>query len=236
MTEMVLSSIADALEALRAGRPIIVVDDENRENEGDIILAAELATTQSIAWMVRWSSGFLCAPMPAEWADRLGLPPMVALNEDARGTAYTVSVDAADRVSTGISAIDRALTLNTLAEPASTASSLVRPGHILPLRAVPGGVRTRAGHTEAAVDLLCLAGLQPVGAIAEVVSDDGGMMRLPDLLEFGGREGVPVIAIEQIIAHLEGSDEAVLLRGDELARGEFEGTAPRAGSNRRSFG
>jgi 3,4-dihydroxy 2-butanone 4-phosphate synthase/GTP cyclohydrolase II len=201
---MSLSTIPEALAALAEGRPVIVADDENRENEGDIILSAELATTEWLAWTIRWSSGFLCAPMPADWADRLDLPPMVANNEDSRNTAYTVSVDAADRESTGISASDRAHTLNVLADPASTPGSVIRPGHILPLRAVDGGVRERAGHTEAAVELMRLAGLQPVGAIGEVVDDDGSMMRLPGLIELGAREGVPVITIEQLIAHLNG--------------------------------
>ncbi|GAA2003535.1 GTP cyclohydrolase II [Microbacterium ulmi] len=200
---MSLSTIPEALEALRAGRPVIVADDENRENEGDVILSAELATPEWIAWTVRWSSGFICAPMPADWADRLDLPPMVALNEDARGTAYTVSVDAADRASTGISASDRAHTLNVLADPASTPASVTRPGHILPLRAVDGGVRERGGHTEAAVELMRLAGLKPVGAIAEVVAEDGSMMRMPGLLELGERDGVHVITIEQIVAYLD---------------------------------
>jgi 3,4-dihydroxy 2-butanone 4-phosphate synthase/GTP cyclohydrolase II len=200
---MSLSTIPEALEALRAGRPVIVADDENRENEGDVILSAQLASPEWIAWTVRWSSGFICAPMPADWADRLDLPPMVEVNEDARGTAYTVSVDAADRQSTGISASDRAHTLNVLADPASKPSSVIRPGHILPLRAVVGGVRDRGGHTEAAVELMRLAGLQPVGAIAEVVAEDGSMMRLPGLLELGERDGVHVITIEQLIEYLE---------------------------------
>src|SRR5690606_42127423 len=127
----------------------------------------------------------LCAPMPADWADRLDLPPMVAVNEDSRGTAYTVSVDAADRQSTGISASDRAHTLNVLADPASTPASVIRPGHILPLRAADGGVRERSGHTEAAVELMLLAGLRPVGAIAEIVAEDGSMMRLSGLMVLG---------------------------------------------------
>lgn len=200
---MSLATIPEALEALRAGRPVIVADDENRENEGDIILSAQLATPEWLAWTIRWSSGFICAPMPAEWADRLDLPPMVAVNEDARGTAYTVSVDAADRVSTGISATDRSHTLNVLADPASVPSSVIRPGHILPLRAVDGGVRERAGHTEAGVELMRLAGLQPVAAIGEVVAEDGSMMRLPGLMEMGAREGVAVITIEQLITYLD---------------------------------
>jgi 3,4-dihydroxy 2-butanone 4-phosphate synthase / GTP cyclohydrolase II len=200
---MSLSTIADALDALREGRPVLVADDENRENEGDVVLSAQLATPEWIAWTVRWSSGFICAPMPADWADRLDLPPMVEVNEDARGTAYTVSVDAADNVTTGISATDRAHTLNVLADPTSTRASVHRPGHILPLRAVEGGVRERSGHTEAAVDLMRLAGLEPVGAIAEVVAEDGSMMRLPGLMELGERDGVPVITIEQLAAHLD---------------------------------
>ncbi|MGP3535538.1 GTP cyclohydrolase II [Microbacterium sp. RD1] len=203
---MSLSPIPVALDALRAGRPVIVADDEDRENEGDVILSAELATPEWIAWTVRWSSGFLCAPMPAEWADRLDLPPMVAVNEDARGTAYTVSVDAADRISTGISASDRAHTLNVLANPGSGPASLIRPGHVLPLRAVDGGVRERGGHTEAAVELMKLAGLQPVGAIAEVVAEDGSMMRLPGLLELGAQTDIPVITIEQLIGYLDEVD------------------------------
>lgn len=203
---MSLSPLSEALDALRAGKPIIVADDENRENEGDVILSAALATPEWIAWTVRHSSGFICAPMPAEWADRLDLPPMVETNEDARGTAYTVSVDAAEGVTTGISAADRARTLTVLADPASTPGSVIRPGHILPLRAVEGGVRERSGHTEAAVELMQLAGLEPVGAIAEIVADDGSMMRMPGLLELGERDGIPVITIEQLIAHLDETD------------------------------
>lgn len=226
---MSLSPLSDALDALRAGKPIIVADDENRENEGDIIISAELATAETMAWMVRWTSGLICAPLPADLADQLNLPPMVETNEDARSTAYTVSVDAAEGVTTGISARDRALTLNVLANPASVPISLIRPGHILPLRAVDGGVRERGGHTEAAVELMRLAGLQPVGAIAEVVADDGSMMRLPALLELGAREGVPVITIEQLIAHLnevDPRDEA-----DCLARRSGRRVSLRADAN-----
>ncbi|WP_345751633.1 GTP cyclohydrolase II [Microbacterium rhizophilus] len=203
---MELGSIDEALDALRAGRPVIVADDEDRENEGDVVLSAELATPEWVAWAVRWSSGFLCAPMPQEYADRLDLPPMVEHNEDARSTAYTVSVDAAVGVTTGISAADRARTLNVLADPASEAKDLIRPGHILPLRAVPGGVRDRAGHTEASVELMRLAGLAPVAVIGELVAEDGSMMRMPGLVELGRREGIPVITIEQLIAHLDEHD------------------------------
>lgn len=203
---MSLATIPEALEALRAARPVLVADDENRENEGDAILSAQLATPEWLAWMVRYSSGYLCAPMPADRADRLDLPPMVAHNQDWRGTAYTVSVDAADRASTGISATDRAHTLNVLADPDSTPSSLIRPGHVLPLRAVDGGVRERGGHTEAAVELMKLAGLSPVGAIGEIVAEDGSMMRLPGLIAMGEREGVPVITIADLIAYLDEHD------------------------------
>ncbi|NEN06945.1 GTP cyclohydrolase II [Diaminobutyricibacter tongyongensis] len=200
---MSLATIPQALTELRAGRPIIVADNESRENEGDVIIAAELASQEWIAWTVRNSSGFICAPMTNEIADRLDLPVMVANNEDARGTNYTVSVDAADRLSTGISAADRAHTLRVLSDIESTPESLHRPGHILPLRAVDGGVRERDGHTEAAVDLLKLAGLTPVAAIAEIVADDGEMMRLPGLIELGERDGVLVITIEALIAYLQ---------------------------------
>jgi 3,4-dihydroxy 2-butanone 4-phosphate synthase/GTP cyclohydrolase II len=200
---MSLATIPVAIEALRAGRPVIVADDEGRENEGDFIISAELASQEWVAWMVRLSSGFICAPMTNEIADKLGLPPMVEVNQDPRGTAYTVSVDAADRLSTGISAADRAHTLRVLADAESTPSSLFRPGHILPLRAVDGGVRDRDGHTEAAVDLMRLAGLTPVAAIAEIVEDDGEMMRLPGLIALGTRERIPVITIASLIEWLE---------------------------------
>jgi 3,4-dihydroxy 2-butanone 4-phosphate synthase / GTP cyclohydrolase II len=199
---MSLADIPTAIAALRQGRPVIIADDEGRENEGDVVIAAELASQEWIAWLVRYSSGFICAPMTNEIADRLELPPMVANNEDPRGTAYTVSVDASDRLSTGISAADRAHTLRVLADANSTPASLFRPGHILPLRAVDGGVRERDGHTEASVDLLRLAGLTPVAAISEIVAEDGEMMRLPGLIALGERENVPVITIISLIEWL----------------------------------
>lgn len=200
---MSLATMPEVLEALRAGKPVIVADDEGRENEGDAIMAAEFATREWIAWMVRHTSGYLCAPMPNSYADRLELPLMVERNEDLRGTAYTISVDAADRTSTGISASDRAHTLRVLADPESTPDRLVRPGHVIPLRAVDGGVRERAGHTEAAVDLMRLAGLSPVGVIGEIVTDDGDMMRLPGLIEFGASEGLPVTTVAALIEWLQ---------------------------------
>ena len=200
---MSLADIPTALEELRAGKPIIVVDDEGRENEGDVVLAAEFASQEWLAWLVRISSGFICAPMTNEIADRLELPMMVVNNEDPRGTNYTVSVDAADRVSTGISAADRAHTLRVLSSLDSTPASVHRPGHIMPLRARDGGVRERNGHTEATVDLLKLAGLTPVGAISEIVAEDGEMMRLPGLIQLGQREGIVVITIESLIEYLQ---------------------------------
>lgn len=212
---MSLATMPEVLDALRAGKPVIVADDEGRENEGDAIMAAEFATQEWIAWMVRHTSGYLCAPMPNAFADRLGLPLMVERNEDARGTAYTVSVDAADRISTGISASDRAHTLRILADPEATPDRLIRPGHILPLRAVDGGVRERAGHTEAAVDLMRLAGLSPVGVIGELVDDDGEMMRLPRLIAFAEQEGLPVTTVEALIEWLHEWHG-----GQDLAAGE----------------
>ena len=203
-----LSSVEDAVAAIAAGRPVIVADDEHRENEGDVILAAELASPEWIAWTVAHSSGFVCAPVSAEIADALDLPPMVAHNEDPRGTAYTVTVDAASGITTGISAHDRARTLRVLADPASVRSDLHRPGHVVPLRARPGGVRERAGHTEAAIELVTAAGLRPAAAICEIVDEDGSMMRLPRLVELGAREGVPVITIAALADWLDAADRA----------------------------
>ncbi|MCU1530519.1 MAG: ribB [Arthrobacter sp.] len=203
-----LDSIEVAVRAIAAGRPVLVVDNEDRENEGDIIFAARYATPALMGWTVRYSSGVICTPLDAGLADALGLPPMVEINEDAKGTAYTVSCDAAVGVSTGISATDRALTARMLADPASTPSSLTRPGHVFPLRAVEGGVRERAGHTEAAVELCRLAGLEPVGVIAEVVHDDGEMMRLDGLRGFALEHGCPLISIADLVAYLEAGQPA----------------------------
>ena len=192
------SSIPEALAALREGKPVLVADNENRENEGDAIISASLATPEWVAWMVRHTSGYLCAPMPNDIADRLNLPYMEMHSQDPNQTAYTISVDAADRLSTGISAADRAHTLNVLGSPESTAASLMRPGHVLPLRARPGGVLERGGHTESAVDLMQLAGLYPVGSLAEMVHDDGTMVRYPDLVRIGEENRIPVITVAQI--------------------------------------
>ncbi|HMH58232.1 MAG TPA: 3,4-dihydroxy-2-butanone-4-phosphate synthase [Galbitalea sp.] len=200
---MSLADIPTVLAALGEGRPVIVVDNESRENEGDLIIAAQFATQEWLAFMIRHTSGLICAPMTHEIADRLELPLMVVDNQDPLRTAYTITVDAADRSSTGISAADRSHTLRVLADLESTPSSLNRPGHILPLRAVDGGVRSRAGHTEAAVDLMKLAGLVPVGAIGEITKDNGEMMRLPELIEFGRKENLEVVTTATLIEYLQ---------------------------------
>ncbi|HEX4057633.1 MAG TPA: GTP cyclohydrolase II [Galbitalea sp.] len=200
---MSLTDIPTAIGALSEGRPVIVVDNESRENEGDLLIAAQFATQEWLAFMIRYTSGYLTAPMTHEIADRLELPLMVLDNQDPLRTAYTISVDAADRKSTGISAAERAHTLRVLADIDSTPASLNRPGHVIPLRAVDGGVRSRPGHTEATIDLLKLAGLIPVGAIGEIVRDDGEMMRLPEMIAFGEEHDIPVVTIEALIDYLQ---------------------------------
>jgi 3,4-dihydroxy 2-butanone 4-phosphate synthase/GTP cyclohydrolase II len=199
---MQLSSIESALDALRAGKPVLVADSADRENEGDAIISAELVSPEWMAWIVRNTTGYLCVPMEESRANDLDLPLMTTNNKDPHGTSYTITVDASNRESTGVSAKERANTANVLADPKSNPESLIRPGHMVPLRAHPAGVLGRAGHTEATVDLLKLAGLNPVGVIGEMVSEDGSMMRLPELIEVGARENLPVITIEQITDYL----------------------------------
>ncbi|HET9656044.1 MAG TPA: 3,4-dihydroxy-2-butanone-4-phosphate synthase [Kineosporiaceae bacterium] len=194
--------VTDAIAALREGLPVLVADDADRENEGDIILAAVHAIPRWVGWTIRHTSGVLCAAMPDEIADRLHLPPMVEHNEDAKKTAYTVSVDARHGVTTGISATDRSVTFRLLADPGTGPGDLVRPGHVFPLRAREGGVLTRRGHTEATVDLCRLAGLPPVGVLAEVVGDDGEVTRLPGLRRLADEHGLPLISIEDLAAYL----------------------------------
>ena len=211
---MALTPIPEVLEALKAGRIVLVADDEGRENEGDAIMAAEFATKETMAWIVKHSSGLVCAPMSRDVADRLNLPVMVERNQDARTTAYTISVDAAEGVTTGISASDRARTVNILADPNSAPADLIRPGHILPLRAVDGGVIQRAGHTEATVDLLRLAGLNPVGVIAEIVAEDGDMMRMPGLEELAHKESMPLTTVAALIDYLEAHPLPARIEGE----------------------
>ncbi|MHC6176987.1 3,4-dihydroxy-2-butanone-4-phosphate synthase [Glutamicibacter sp. X7] len=198
MARKELDSIETALVALAAGRAVVVVDDEDRENEGDIIFAAEHATAELMGFTIRHTSGVICVPLEAARADQLGLAPMVGINQDAKGTAFTVSCDAVEGISTGISGADRALTARLLADPLTTSRQLNRPGHMFPLRAAAGGVLERRGHTEAAVDLCRAAGLAPVGVIGEIVHDDGSMMRLDALRDFAATHELPLITIDDL--------------------------------------
>jgi 3,4-dihydroxy 2-butanone 4-phosphate synthase / GTP cyclohydrolase II len=193
--------IESAIAQLRAGRPVVVVDDAAREDEGDLIFAAEMATPELVSFVVRHTSGFLCVSLSHTDADRLDLPPMHRVNQDRHATAYAVSVDAREGVSTGISAHDRAATLRLLADPATRAADLSRPGHVVPLRARHGGVLSRAGHTEAAMDLMAIAGLRPAAGLCEIVSveDPTRMARGPELQEFCAAHGLVMISIESII-------------------------------------
>ncbi|GAA0471707.1 riboflavin biosynthesis protein RibBA [Actinoplanes capillaceus] len=195
-------SIERAIADIAAGKPVIVVDDEDRENEGDLIFAAEHATPELVAFMVRYTSGYICVPLPEEEADRLDLPPMFHTNQDKRGTAYAVTVDAKHGVSTGISAADRARTIQLLASAETEPGDLSRPGHIVPLRAKPGGVLRRPGHTEASIDLAVLAGCRPAGVLCEMVNDDGTMQRRPDLEKFAAEHDLALISIEELVAYL----------------------------------
>jgi 3,4-dihydroxy 2-butanone 4-phosphate synthase / GTP cyclohydrolase II len=192
--------IEEVIAAYARGEIVVVVDDEDRENEGDLIVAAEHATPELTAFMVRHTSGVLCVSMPGERLDELELPLMVQTQTETMGTAFTITVDAKG-VGTGISAADRALTARVLADPATTPDALHRPGHIFPLRAREGGILTRPGHTEAGVDLARLAGVQPAALLAEVVNDDGSMARLPDLVRFARRHGLLMTSIADLIAY-----------------------------------
>ncbi|WBQ07280.1 bifunctional 3,4-dihydroxy-2-butanone-4-phosphate synthase/GTP cyclohydrolase II [Kribbella sp. CA-293567] len=196
-----LDTIEHAIDEIRAGRPVIVVDDEDRENEGDLIFAASKATPELLAFLIRYSSGVVCVPMEAAELDRLGIPLMTPHNRERLRTAYTISVDARDNVTTGISAADRARTIRVLADSASESYDLVQPGHIFPLRAREGGVLVRPGHTEASLDLARLAGLRPAAVIAELVNDDGTMKRGGDLRTFADEHGLVLVSIEDLIRY-----------------------------------
>ncbi|MFD6102532.1 3,4-dihydroxy-2-butanone-4-phosphate synthase [Nocardia salmonicida] len=195
-----------AISDIAAGRAVIVVDDEHRENEGDLIMAAELATPETLGFFIRYTGGVVCAPMSVERAELLGLPLMTAANQDCKQTAFTVTVDAVAGVVSGICAADRAATLRALADPATRAEDLQRPGHVFPLRAHPQGLAARQGHTEAGVELMRLAGLSPVAAISEVCHDDGAVMRLPALRAFADLHGLKLISIDQLVARGCGRD------------------------------
>ncbi len=202
MTQQIrLDPVDRAIADIAAGRPVIVVDDEDRENEGDIIFAASKATPELMAFTIRHSSGVICVPMPGDMLDRLEIPLMTPHNKDAYRTAYTISVDARDGVTTGISAADRAHTARVLADSATEPWEITRPGHVFPLRYREGGVLVRRGHTEAAVDLARLAGLTPAGVLVEVVNEDGTMKRGPELRAFADEHGLAMISIEDLVRY-----------------------------------
>jgi len=213
-----LASVRELMEELRQGRPVVLVDDEDRENEGDLIMAAEHVTPEWVNFMLKECRGLLCVALTEERARALDLPLMVERNQDPQGTRFTVSVDARG-TTTGISAFERAATIRLLADPEATAQDFRRPGHIFPLVARPGGVLRRAGHTEATVDLLRLAGLRPVGSLIEILKEDGTMARLPDLLEFAGRHGLKVGTIADLIRYR-------LEKGDLYVKREAEALLP----------
>ncbi len=195
------STIEEAIEEIRQGRIIVVVDDDDRENEGDLLMAADKATPEAVNFMAKHGRGLICAPMTAERLDELKIAMMVPDNTAPLGTAFTITVDARRGVTTGTSAYDRAITIRTLVDPHTKPEDLTRPGHILPLRAMPGGVLRRAGHTEAAVDLARLAGCFSAGVICEVMDQEGAMARMPQLLELAVRHGLKMITIEDLIAY-----------------------------------
>jgi 3,4-dihydroxy 2-butanone 4-phosphate synthase / GTP cyclohydrolase II len=201
--------VETAITALAGGAPVVVVDAADRENEGDIILPAEMATPERIAFMVRYTSGLVCVALEGTRLDTLALPLMVPDNTEAHRTAFTVSVDAMRGTTTGISAADRAATIHALVDAATRPEDLARPGHVFPLRARAGGVLARPGHTEAAVDLTRLAGLQPAGVLAEVVNDDGSMARLPELQSFAATHGLALISIADLIRYRQEREQTV---------------------------
>ena len=194
-------SVESAVADIAAGRMVIVTDDDRRENEGDLIMAASRATVEAVGIMIRHCSGIVCVATTGEVLSRLGLAPMVADNRDLHRTDFAVSVDAAQGVTTGISAADRARTIRILGDPGSEPGELARPGHVFPLRARPGGVLERPGHTEAAVDLATLAGLHPSGVLCELMNDDGTVARLGDIVEFKRRFGLRMISIADLVKH-----------------------------------
>jgi 3,4-dihydroxy 2-butanone 4-phosphate synthase / GTP cyclohydrolase II len=194
-------AIEEAVSEMEAGRMVIVVDDEDRENEGDLIMAAERVTPEAVNFMARFGRGLICLPITGERLDQLNIPNMVERGGDHMGTAFTVSIDAKAKTTTGISAFERAQTIRTVLDPAAKPEDLVRPGHIFPLRAKPGGVLRRPGHTEAAVDLARLAGLYPAGVICEIMNEDGTMARVPQLLEFAEQHGLKIVTIADLIRY-----------------------------------
>ncbi len=205
---MSMATVEEAIEIIRSGKMLIVVDDEDRENEGDLLMAASMATQENINFMARFGRGLICLPLLARRAEQLAIPPMVPKPGDHLGTAFTVSVDAR-RVTTGISAGERALTIRTVIDPQTKPEDLVRPGHVFPLVAKDGGILRRPGHTEAAVDLAKLAGMYPAGVICEIMNDDGTMARLPQLEEFARRHGLAILTIADLIRYRRKTEKLV---------------------------
>jgi 3,4-dihydroxy 2-butanone 4-phosphate synthase / GTP cyclohydrolase II len=223
-----LDDVVRAIKDIADGRPVVVVDDADRENEGDIVFAASKATPELLAFTIRYGRGLICVPMLGPDLDRLNVPQMTSQNQEHHGTAFTISVDARHDITTGISAADRAKTIQLLASPTSIPDDLVRPGHVFPLRYADGGVLRRRGHTEAAVDLAVLAGLPPVGVVCEVIGDDGTMLRLPALREFADEHGLALISIEQLIEHRR--------RTERLVTRVAQTVIPNAYGNWRAYG
>lgn len=203
--------VESAIQAIAAGGLVVVTDDESRENEGDLIMAAEKATPELVNMMIRHARGLICVPMTEPQLKRLGINPMVQQNRESHRTAFTVSVDAAEGITTGISAFDRARTIQLLASPATQPDALVQPGHIFPLCSRSGGVLERAGHTEAAVDLAALAGLKPAAVICEILNEDGTMARMPELVQFKKTHGLPLISISSLIEYRHRREQLVEL-------------------------
>ena len=221
MSETALDPIEDVIAAIGRGEIVVIVDDEDRENEGDFIMAAEFATPEKLAFIVRYSTGVICAPLTDERCEELRLPLMVEQNTESQRTAYTVTVDVIEGTTTGISAADRAATVRAIADPNVSFKAFARPGHIFPLRARQGGVLKRAGHTEAAVDLARLAGCQPVGVICEIQHDDGTMMRLTALKEFCKEHGLLLSSIAQLIEYRRHHERLVERMGEATVPTEF---------------
>jgi 3,4-dihydroxy 2-butanone 4-phosphate synthase / GTP cyclohydrolase II len=213
---MSVATIEEAIEEIKAGRMVILVDDEDRENEGDLTMAAQCVTPEAINFMARFGRGLICLTMTTERCDRLDLPPMVQSNTSSFGTAFTVSIEAKTGVTTGISAADRAHTILTAVAPKATAADLARPGHIFPLRAKNGGVLVRAGQTEGSVDLARLAGLEPAGVICEIMNEDGTMSRMPELKKFAKEHGLKVCTIADLVAYRL-KHESLVRRSVEVA-------------------
>ncbi|TON89680.1 3,4-dihydroxy-2-butanone-4-phosphate synthase [Vibrio parahaemolyticus] len=196
-----ITRVENALIALKEGRGVLLLDDEDRENEGDIIYSVEHLTNEQMALMIRECSGIVCLCLTDAQADKLELPPMVVNNNSANQTAFTVSIEAKVGVTTGVSAADRMTTIKTAANPHAKPEDLARPGHVFPLRARPGGVMTRRGHTEGTIDLMQMAGLQPAGVLCEVTNPDGTMAKAPEIVAFGRLHNMPVLTIEDMVAY-----------------------------------